>query len=348
MDKHQNLQPAEWDFHRAVWMAWPSHSNLWEENLEPAQIEFTELCRAIASTDSHSKEVKAEMLEILVPSEAQMKLASSKLDGLPLRFHLIPFGDVWLRDTAPIFVKNNLGQVLPASFKFNGWGEKYLLPFDDKVAANISTASGKQGVNFDFVLEGGSVDVDGLGTGLTTEQCLLNKNRNPHLNKKQIESLLAESLGLKKIIWLNEGLINDHTDGHIDTIARFIAPGKVVCMQSHDLDDPNHEILEKIANDLKGQTDAQGRLLEVIRIPSPGIIRDEEGELMPASYVNFYIGNASVIVPTYGSPNDAAAVAAISELFPNRKTIGCSAIAILSGGGAFHCITQQEPLQEKL
>lgn len=338
------LQPAEWSQHRAVWMAWPSHGELWEENLEPAQNEFVDLCKAIAAVDSSTGVAQGEFLEILIPSLEHKAVAQERLKSLPVRFHEIPFGDIWLRDTAPIFVKSREGETLAATFAFNGWGDKYILPHDKEVSARVAQASGFKLIPHDFILEGGSIDVDGLGLGLTTEQCLLNPNRNPQLNKVEIETKLKTALGLQKIIWITEGLINDHTDGHIDTIARFVAPGKVVCMQTSNEEDPNFPLLEQIANELKAATDLQGKPLEVIRIPSPGMILDEEGELMPASYVNFYIGNASVVVPTYGSPSDSEAVAAIAKLFPEKKTYGCSAYAILSGGGAFHCITQQEPI----
>lgn len=336
-------QPAEWAPHRAVWTAWPSHPELWENNLDSAQKEFSELCRAIACNDSNGK-FHGEFLEVLVARAEQLPMAQKALSGLPVRFHHIPFGDIWLRDTAPIFLKDvEKNKIMAAQFQFNGWGEKYSLPYDTEVSTNVARVSGFPSIIHSLVLEGGSVEVDGLGTALTTRQCLLNPNRNPDLTSEQIEKELKTALGLNKVIWISEGLINDHTDGHIDTIARFVGPGKVVCMQTKDEKDPNKVLLDKIATELQGQTDARGTPIEVIRIPAPGPIFDDEGELMPASYVNFYIGNASVVVPTYGSPNDSKAVDAISQLFPTRKTIGLSAYAILSGGGAFHCITQQEP-----
>jgi agmatine deiminase len=344
MNDSQYFQPAEWAPHRAVWMAWPSHAELWEENLKPAQNEFVKLCQAIACVDPVTGIAKGEFLEILVASEPQKKLAEESLKGLPVRFHEIAFGDIWLRDTAPIFVKTSTGEVVASSFGFNGWGGKYSLPYDTEVSENVASHSGKKNIKNKFILEGGSIEVDGLGTGLTTEQCLLNPNRNSRLNKIEIEAQLKINLGIKKLIWIKEGLINDHTDGHIDTIARFVAPGKILCMYARSKNDPNFQILDEIANELKGSVDANGQPIEVIRIPSPGLILSEDDEIMPASYVNFYIGNASVVVPTYGSPYDDEAVAAIARLFPDKKTIGLSAFAILSGGGAFHCITQQEPI----
>jgi agmatine deiminase len=228
-------------------------------------------------------------------------------------------------------------------FGFNGWGGKYVLAHDDRVAARVAEAAGRPAVHHDWILEGGSIDVDGQGTCLTTRECLLNPNRNPRLNRLAIERKLAEALGTRTVLWLEKGLLNDHTDGHVDTLARFVAPGVVVCMEPADPDDPNREVLQAIAADLERFTDAAGRRLDVRRIPSPGRVLGRSGEVLPASYVNFYIANHSVAVPTYDSPHDAAALAMIAELFPNRRTVGIAAKALLAGGGALHCITQQQP-----
>jgi agmatine deiminase len=233
-----------------------------------------------------------------------------------------------------------------ARFEFNGWGEKYRLPNDEDVSRQIGKASGLESVQFPWVLEGGSIECDGEGTCLTTKQCLLNPNRNPGLKKDDIEQNLG-LLGIEKTLWLSDGLLNDHTDGHIDNLARFVAPGVVVCMEARNPNDPNCAILEKIATDLSQMVDARGRKLEVIRVPSPGVITNAQGELMPASYLNFYIANTSVSVPIYGSEYDQEAVWRIRECFPGREVKGISARAILSGGGAFHCISQQQPVLQE-
>jgi agmatine deiminase len=332
------VQPAEWDRHSTCWLAWPSHGHLWRENLGPAQAEFAGLCLAIA-------EGGGEALDLLVQdgeAEAQARAALAPVLS-QVRFHRVPVGDIWLRDTAPIFVRGTGGELQAACFRFNGWGGKYVLPEDDQVAGRVAALSGRPSRHHPFILEGGSVEVDGQGTLLTTRQCLLNPNRNPGLTQADLEAALQASLGAERVLWLDEGLLNDHTDGHIDTLARFVAPGVVLCMEALDPGDPNAATLERIAADLAASTDAQGRRLQVVRIPSPGVVRDAEGEVMPASFVNFYIGNRTVVVPTYGTPYDEAAVAGIAGLFPSRRVVGRSARAILSGGGAFHCITQQQP-----
>lgn len=334
-------QPAEWEKHDAVWLAWPSHEDLWQENLRPAQDEFIAFCEAITDLDSAGR-CRGEKLNILVPTPEAGAQAENELKHLRPRIYLVPFGDIWLRDTAPIFLKKG-EEIATARFQFNGWGGKYDLPHDAFVAERIADEVEAQKLVFPWVLEGGSVEVDGQGTCLTSRQCLLNPNRNPDMTEAMISEALRQGLGVQKILWVDQGLINDHTDGHIDTIARLVAPGKVLCMRADGPDDPNYEIMQKISEDLSQMVDAQNRNLQVGHVPSPGSILNEDGDLMPASYLNFYIANSTVIVPTYGSVNDKRAVEAIAEWFPDRKTVGLSARSILSGGGAFHCISQQQP-----
>ena len=336
-------QPAEWDAHESVWLAWPSHAELWgEDALMDAQAEFAALCEAIADPDDDGIP-RGERLEILCRTEADERLATWKLKALGARFHRALYGDIWCRDSLPIFVKDAAAARAAATFRFNGWGDKYDLPGDRALAGVVAGLSGLTRVSHDFVLEGGAVEPDGEGTILTTRQCLLNPNRNPSMSASEIERAVADALGGEKVLWIDEGLSNDHTDGHIDTIARFVAPGRVVCMAPSGEDDPNRDVLEAIAAQLAAMTDARGRKLDVVRIPSPGRVLDEDGEVMPASFVNFYIANTTVVVPTYGTPFDEAAVEALAPLFPGRDVVGRSARTILEGGGAFHCITQQLP-----
>ena len=326
-------QPAEWQPHSACWLAFPSHRDLWLEYLDVVQAEFVALARAIATS---------EQLEVLVLPETAA-IAQELLGDLPVRFHLIPFGDIWMRDMTPIYIKNREGKLGALQFEWNGWGGKYLLEHDDLVAERILHNIDIPKFEFDWVLEGGAIEVDGEGTCLTTKQCLLNPNRNPQMDQEAIEAGLKSALGVDKVLWIEEGLLNDHTDGHIDTIARFIAPHTVMCMEPTSEDDPNYRVLQDIATQLEMMTDAKGRKLDVIRVPSPNLVLDDEGEIMPASYLNFYISNDSVIIPTYGSVNDQLAVQTIAQHFPTRKAIGLSAKHILLGGGAFHCITCHQP-----
>jgi agmatine deiminase len=342
MPHRRIIQPAEWAPHTAVWSAWPSHADLWQEDLDPARAEIAALFAAIADVDSATGKPRGESLNILVCGDEAKASAEKALAGLGATLWPAGFGDIWLRDTAPIFV-TGAGGLAAACFRFNGWGGKYVLPGDDQVSALVANAAGVAAMQYEWVLEGGSLDSDGAGTALTTRQCLLNPNRNPGLTQGQIEGRLRDSLGITKLIWLGDGLANDHTDGHVDNIARFVAPGVVACMEPAGNDDPNRDALRAIIADLQAATDANGRKLEVVTVPSPGRIEDEDGELIPANPMNFYIGNRTVVVPLYDSPNDDAAVAAIAKLFPGRRTVGLPARHVITGGGSFHCITQQQP-----
>jgi agmatine deiminase len=242
-----------------------------------------------------------------------------------------PFGDIWLRDTAPIIV----GDGTAHQFVFNGWGGKYDLPGDDTIGRRLAESRGKTLAAFDWVLEGGAVDGDGTGVVVTTEQCLLNRNRNPDLDKAGIEARLKSDLGFSQVVWLGDGLVNDHTDGHVDNLARFVGEGRVAIPEAAE-NDPNWQVYQL------AKRDAERAGLTVVGIPSPGrVLRDEE--IVPASYMNFYIGNAAVVVPLYGAENDDAAVAAIQAIFPDRQVVGQRADHILTGGGSFHCISQQIP-----
>jgi len=290
------------------------------------------MCRAI----------RGERIECLVLDEDGAAQARAAIVGTEFGVHRVEFGDVWLRDTGPVTVFDSGGRCAALSFHFNGWGGKYRLDGDADVAAKVAALQGLPLRAVDLVCEGGAIESDGEGTLLTTRQCLLNDNRNPGLGEYELEALFAAELGAEKVVWLDRGLANDHTDGHVDTLARFVAPAKVLCMQAEDTSDPNREALQRVVRDLERASDARGRRFEVRRIPSPGRVVDRDGSLMPASYLNFYIANGSVVVPVYGCEYDAEAVRGIAECFPGRTVVGLSARSILTGGGAFHCITQQE------
>ena len=316
----------EWAPHEAVWIGFPSDPELWLGDLKAAEREVAALAKAIHA------EGKGEKV-ILVAAHEDAAGAARKL--APFAGVIVePFGDIWLRDTGPIVVGSGKGR-RAAGFMFNGWGGKYDLPGDDSIGERLAAGAGFTYARADWILEGGAIDHDGSGTVLTTEQCLLNPNRN-NLTREEVEERLQRDLGFERVVWLGSGLMNDHTDGHVDNLARVVAPGRVAIPTSA-ADDPNDGIYRNAAKRL-----AEAKL-DIVTLPSPGRI-EVDGDIIPASYMNFYIGNAAVVVPQYGAANDKSAVQVVQALFPDRVAIGLRADHILTGGGSFHCITQQVPV----
>jgi agmatine deiminase len=320
-------QPPEWAEHDWVWIGFPSHAELWDDDLEPARKEVAAFARAVHA-DGAGEEVR------LVAADPASAQAAAELAPFATIVEE-PFGDIWLRDTGPIIIEGANGRGA-RSFRFNGWGGKYELEGDETIGRRLAATAGFEAVRLDWILEGGAVDTDGTGLYVTTEQCLLNPNRNPGLSREEVEARLRSDLGAQRILWLGEGLLNDHTDGHVDNLARFIGEGRIAIPAAAGPDDPNAGVYA----DARARSEAFG--IEVVPLPSPGLVR-REGEIIPASYMNFYIGNAAVVVPLYGAANDEAAVAAIGALFPGRRAVGLRADHVLTGGGSFHCISQQVP-----
>mgnify|MGYP003632968338 CR=1 FL=1 len=329
--------PAEWEEQASMWLALPHDKEEWGRFYAEARASVVRLANTLAAT---------QRVDLLVPSEAMLSKASEALPQLldDVVVHPIPYGDIWLRDTGPIFVARGENREA-ISFAFNGWGEKYIFDNDPDVGHRVAALKNVSCRNSALVAEGGALDSNGVGTFLSTKECLLNTNRNPGLDASAIESELAVTLGCRKLIWLDQGLAGDHTDGHVDNLARFVGPRTVVCMAPSGPDDPNHEVLLQVRATLDATTTADGEALEVLTIPSPGRVEGPSG-VMAASYCNFLIANKVVIVPTFGVANDEAAVAALAALFPDRKSIAHPAYALLTGGGTVHCISQQEPLHE--
>jgi agmatine deiminase len=319
------MQPPEWAHHKAVWIGFPSHPELWADDLAPAREEVAAFAAALHAGG------KGERV-LLVAADDEAGAAAQQLAGFA-EIVVQPFGDIWLRDTAAIMV----GRHRARKFRFNGWGGKYDLPGDDDIGERLAAYHGGIEVGeCDWVLEGGAIDGDGTGRVVTTEQCLLNRNRNPGLTRADVEARLHDDLGFTEVLWLGDGLLNDHTDGHVDNLARFVGEGRLALPEAAD-NDPNWLVYQRAAERARAFPG-----VELVRVPSPGrIMRDDE--IVPASYMNFYIGNAAVVVPQYGAPNDEAAVEAIAALFPTRRVIGQRADHVLTGGGSFHCISQQIP-----
>jgi len=318
---------AEWAPHEAVWIGFPSDPGLWLGDLKPAEAEVAAFARAVHAGG------KGEQVRLVAAHEGAAESARRLAPFAEVMVE--PFGDIWLRDTGPIVVgsgKNRRAQ----GFGFNGWGGKYDLEGDQEIGERLARSAELPFSEAGWILEGGAIDGDGTGALLTTEQCLLNPNRNS-LSRDEIEARLRHDLAIERVVWLGSGLMNDHTDGHVDNLARFVAPGRVA-LPTATADDPNAAVYEDAARRL---ADAG---LDIVALPSPGPVTGEDGDIIPASYMNFYIGNAAVVVPQYGAANDRAAVEAAQALFPDRVAVGLHADHILTGGGSFHCISQQIPL----
>lgn len=332
--------PAEWANQTAIWTAWPADASEWNDNLASPRADVAALVKTLSEAGNK--------VRLLVNGD---EAAQSALAAVGNAAELVSakYGDIWLRDTGPIFAFRE-GRRVALRFQTNSWGGKYDLPDDATVGDRMAELAGSEIERFDFVLEGGAVDHDGRGTLLATKQTLLNPNRNGW-SAEQAEAALAR-FGTRKVIWVDEGLTGDHTDGHIDNIARFVAPGRVVCQEPAGDDDPNAGILDAIARRLAEATDADGRKLDVVRIPGAGLYRNALGGTSPASHMNFVIGNGVVVVPVYGTPTQEAALGALREVFPGRKVVGVSSRGLLgageAGGGSFHCITQQEPREAEV
>ena len=316
----------EWAAHEAVWIGFPSDPELWLGDLKPAEREVAAFAEAVHAGG------KGERVRLVAAHEGAAESAARLAPFAEVVVE--PFGDIWLRDTGPIVLGSGSAR-RAQGFSFNGWGGKYDLPGDGDIGERLAQAGDLPFAKADWVLEGGAIDGDGSGTVVTTEQCLLNPNRNA-MTRSEIEQRLCDDLGFERVVWLGSGLLNDHTDGHVDNLARFVAPGRVA-IPTAARDDPNEAAYKDAARRL-----GEARL-DLVTLPSPGRIVGEDGDVIPASYMNFYIGNAVVVVPQYGAPNDRPAVEVVQALFPDRVAIGLRADHILTGGGSFHCISQQVP-----
>jgi agmatine deiminase len=318
----------------ATLTAWPAHPDEWPGQLLAGAREcVASMVRALLS------EPGAEEIVVLVRDAVAEASARAALGGsarlLPARY-----GDIWVRDTGPILVEDT-GRLEARCFEVNGWGGKFDFPDDHGIASRIAVELELPHRECPWVLEGGAIDCDGLGTVLTTEQCLLNRNRNGNVLRQQVHAWLARDLGARKVIWLGRGLVGDHTDGHVDNLARFIEPG-VIAFTEPNAGEPNTEIHRAVENVLRDEHDAGGNPIDLVPVPSPGVVAGPDGHPMAASYLNFVIGQAAVVVPTYGT-RDAEALTALQPHF-DKPVIGVRSDALLAGGGSFHCITKAIPL----
>jgi agmatine deiminase len=337
--------PAEWERHEATWIAWPHERRDWPGKFAAIPWVYSEIVRHL----HQSERVCIEVNDALAEKRVQRLLHRCGIDLDQITFHRFPTDRVWTRDHGPIFVRDTGGHLAVNDWHFNGWAKYDNWKQDDAVPARVARAlklphirptwKGKR-----VVLEGGSIEVNGAGLLMTTEECLLSpiQARNPGMDREDLEQVFAQYLGVRKVLWLGQGIAGDDTHGHIDDLARFVGPRTVVTVVEDNPDDPNFRPLQDNLDRLRGMTDLAGGSLEVVQLPMPGPVVFQ-GQRLPASYANFYIANDRVLVPTFNDPNDRVALGTLAELFPGRKVVGIHAVDLVWGLGTLHCLTQQQP-----
>ncbi len=343
--------PAEWNEHAATHTGWPFDDELWEGHLHGVRDEFAQMVATIARYEPVELNVRDEEAE----TDARKRIAAAARNLYPadvdkvlgrIQYVRLPLDDVWFRDNGPLFVRHERsGRIALTDWEFNAWGRKYE-PWAQDDAAPLAVAQrlGIKRFEVPIVMEGGALELNDRGVLLTTKSCLLEPNRNPNMEAPEIEAFLKAYLGAEEVVWLEGGLEGDHTDGHIDTIVRFTDDDTIVCAVEDDEDDPNHASMAKNLEQLKALRKPDGEPYRVIELPLPQRRLELQGNRLAPTYANFYVGNGFVIVPLYDDPNDEEALEILRPLFPGRDVIGRPALSIITGGGAFHCVTQQRPV----
>src|SRR2546422_535487 len=347
--------PAEWHRHAATWLSWPKDPETWPDRVPQVEKMFLQMMAALAPH---------EIVNLLVDdavTEASVRERCTFASAENIRFHQIATVDSWIRDYGPNFlifgthasgVLHTGGVRTGLAFNdwiFNAWGNKYEeLKKDNAIPRRLEAILNARRFEPGIVMEGGSIEVNGRGVVLTTEQCLLNRNRNPNLSREEIEQYLKDYVGVEKVLWLREGIVGDDTDGHVDDIARFVSPNTIVAAIEDDPADANYEILQDNLRRLQEMTDLQGHSFEIVTLPMPGIVAGASTsarnlDRLPASYANFYIANEVVLAPIFGHANDSCALQTLQQVFPNRGIIGINCEPLVWGMGTIHCVTQQQP-----
>lgn len=334
--------PPEWAPHRGTWLSWPHRESSWPGNFAPVPRVIAEMIRHLAP----GEEVHVNVADAAMEADARAVLRDAQVATTNVFFHHFPTNDAWCRDHGPIFVQRDGAagrEELILDWGYNAWGDKYPpYDLDDRIPRLVAAEYGIEAVSPGMILEGGSIEVNGRGTLLTTEACLLNPNRNPGLSKAEIERRLVDFLGVRRVLWLGEGIVGDDTDGHIDDITRFVDDRTIVTVVEEDPTDDNYALLLQNLHRLETMTDEDGAPYRIVTLPMPkAIVYD--GQRLPASYANFYIGNEVVLLPAYDPPRDEEARATLQELFPTRRVVPIDCTELIWGLGAFHCLTQQWP-----
>jgi len=358
--------PAEWHPHAATWLTWPKDPETWPDRVPQVEEVFLQMMAALAPNEIVNLLVDDSATEAAVRARCLFPRAEN------IRCHQIPTVDSWIRDYGPNFLLSDKLQLAADSRKgtptnendklkfigqplayndwiFNAWGNKYEeLKQDDKIPARLESVLKVPRFGPGIVMEGGSIEVNGAGCVLTTEQCLLNPNRNPDLTRDEIERYLKSYLGVEKVLWLGEGIVGDDTDGHIDDIARFVSPNVIVCAVEDDPEDANYKLLQDNLKRLRTMTNADGRTFDIVTLPMPGVVGGSSTDKrnldrLPASYANFYIANGVVLAPVFGHANDARAVETLQKLFSDRRVVTINCEPLVWGMGTIHCVSQQQP-----
>ncbi len=326
--------PAEWEPHRRCWMAWPCREELWGDRMDAARAAYSEVGRAVARFEP--------VTMICNPGDvAEASLAC----GPGIEVMSMSIDDSWLRDTGPTFLVDETRALGAVSWRFNGWGNVYQdYRQDAGIASQIAEKAGARRFDAPLVLEGGAIMTDGEGTMLAVETSILDAKRNPHLIKGDVEALLKAYTGIEKVLWLPRGYEDDETLGHVDEVACFARPGLVLALTTADREDPNHDSFQENLAALRAATDARGRPLEVVEVPQPGRRARRDGRRLTLSYVNLYIANGGVVMPSFEAAEDDRAYRIVRDAFPGRRVVQVPATDIVQGGGGIHCITQQEPM----
>jgi agmatine deiminase len=334
--------PPEWALHQATWISWPHKEASWPGKFEPVPGVMAQAVKALAS----SEHVRINVVDEAMAADVNARLQAAGVPQNGYTLHRFPTNDAWCRDHGAIFVTRHQGstqELAATKWGYNAWGGKYgPWDLDEQIPRQMARELGVPLFEGGMILEGGSIDVNGEGVLLTTEQCLLNPNRNPELTREDIEARLKAFLGVQKILWLGEGIVGDDTDGHVDDITRFVNANTILTAVEEDPADENYGLLQDNLKRLKSMTDLEGKPFTIVELPMPGPVAYEDQRL-PASYANFYIGNKVILLPTYRHANDARAQEILQRLFPNRQVVPVDSWDLIWGLGSFHCLTQQVP-----
>ena len=342
-NKNKFLMPAEWEHHYATWLAWPNDDDYFENRIKNVEKIYLEMIKVLHK----DAVIKLLVLDKIEEERVKMLINNAGINLSKIVFYHVKYLDVWIRDYGPMFVKNDREKRW-VKWNYDGYGGKFSeLLEDNNVFLDLKDSINFKRIDSNIVLEGGAIDVNGKGSLLTTEECLL-LNRNKTKTKEENNLFLSKFTGAKNIIWLKNGLVNDHTDGHIDEVARFVGPSKILCAFENDINSENYERLNENYEKLKNSYDQDGNKFEIIKLPMPHMDyekgdKEHHGKQAPVSYMNFYIGNKTILVSIFNDPNDEKAISIIKSCFSNREVVGIDCRDLIYGGGAIHCITQQEP-----